>query len=190
MQAFIMHVGHPGNIDIKYTVTRRRRMDEIFSALSKDAPEKDFFSATGQLSQLFPSGDFHCWGVPSRAEPAFEKTEIGDLILMIPSIGIHQDAGVKQIGIVKAKCPFRCNEASHILWPDTPDDRLFPWIFFFDTEIGDRPWFEFLNDVDIKENWDPRGWYKRLNSKRFLKWGGVSGYVDFLRSKCGFRKLQ
>jgi hypothetical protein len=103
MRAFLMHVGHPGNVDIKYTVTRRRSIDEVLSALPANAPERDYFAYDTILSRTFPDRTFNCWGVPSKAEPSFEKTGLGDLVLIVPSIGIHPEAGIHQIGIVKAK---------------------------------------------------------------------------------------
>ena len=43
MQAFLAHVGHPGNLDIDYTVTRRLSLAEIRQALPTKA-RADFFS--------------------------------------------------------------------------------------------------------------------------------------------------
>lgn len=180
-----MHVGHPGHVDIRYTVTRKRRIDEMLSELPADAPERAYFVSDAELRSQFPSGEFNCWGVPPRAEPAFRKTEIGDLVLFAPWIGIH-DGGIHHLGIVKAKCPDRALIASQVLWPDTPHDRLYPWLFFFDTETGNRPWFEFLSDLGYKDNWQPRGWYRRLADPRFRRWGGPQGYLDYLRTKAGF----
>ena len=182
-----MHVGHPGHIDIGYTVTRKRSISEIIDALPHDAPEREFFLNDALLHKAFPNGQFNCWGIPGRAEPSFKRTEIGDLLLIVPWMGIH-DGGVHQLGIIKALCPVRALIASQILWPDTPHDRLYPWLFFFDTEEGLRPWFEFLSDMGYKENWHPRGWYRRIADSPFLRWGGPQGYLEFLRSKCGFRK--
>jgi len=135
-----MHVGHPGNVDITYMVTQRRTVQELMDHLPPDAPERSFFEDDPIFRAAFPTKDFNCWGVPSRAEPSFEKTDIGALVLIVPSIG--SEGGIAQIGIVKAKCPIRCYEASRILWPDTPDERLFPFIFFFDMEVGRRSWIQ------------------------------------------------
>jgi len=188
MQIFIMHIGYPGNVDVKYTVTRLRTIPEILAALPPNAPEVDYFRSDPILHAAFPDGRFNCWGVPRRAEPSFSQTEVGDVVLIIPWIGLH-GGGVQQIGVVKAKCPFECYAASRILWPDTPYDRLYPYLFFFDTEVGFRMWFEFLGDVGIQETWNPRGWYKRIASWRFDKWGGPEGYLHVLRTQHGFRSL-
>jgi len=188
VQTFIMHVGHPGHIDVDYTVTRRRSTQELVDALPVEAPEREYFLSDATLHRAFPSSEFHCWGVPSRAEPAFRRTRIGDLVLIVPWIGIH-GGGVHQLGIVKARCPHRALAASQILWPDTPYDRLYPWLFFFDTEAGYRPWFEFLEDLGYAPNWHPRGWYRRIADWRFDRWNGPEGYLQFLRSNCGFRRI-
>jgi len=189
MKVFIMHVGHPGNVDIDWTVTRHRTLDELLSKLPSDAEERPYLDTHPQLRKAFPEGRFNCWGVPERAEPSFRKTRPGDLVLMIPQIGLH-DGGVHQLGIVRAMCPVCAYHASRILWPETPRERLFPWLFFFHTEIGYRGWFEFLEDLDISQNWHPRGWYRPLAEGRFSKWGGPGGYLEFLRSECGFRRLE
>src|SRR5438045_2799873 len=125
MDAFLMHVGKNGSIDLEYTVARTRSIDEILKKLPPQAPERGFFESE-ILRSVFPRGEFNCWGVPVRAERPFRKTKIGDLILFAPRIG--EDGGIEYIGIVKAVCPIKCYEASRILWPKTPDDRLFPWL--------------------------------------------------------------
>jgi hypothetical protein len=186
--AFIMHVGARGSIDIHFTVTRRRRISEITRALPAHAPEREYFESDVTLHRAFSTGTFNCWGVPHRAEPSFRRTEVGDLVLIVPTIG-ESDAGVHQIGIVKAICPVRSYEASKILWPDTPGQRLFPWLFFFDTEVGYRSWPDFLNDVGYAQNWDPRGWYRQIKTDRFARFGGPRRYAEFLRGECGFAPL-
>lgn len=184
-----MHVGHPGNVDIEYTVTKRRNRSEIFTKLPARAPERRYFEHDAELQAKFSDGSFNCWSVPGNAEPAFHRTEVGDLVMFAPWIGIH-DGGIHQLGIVKAKCPLRCHDASRVLWPNTPDNRLYPWLFFFETEGGYRGWFEFLEDLGYAANWDPRGWYRSIGANRFSKWGGEYGYLDFLRKSCGFRLLK
>jgi hypothetical protein len=136
---------------------------------------------------LFLQVNLTVGGIPGRAEPSFEKTEPGDLVLIIPWIGIH-GGGVHQLGIVKATCPVRALHASRILWPDTPYERLYPLLFFFETEEGNRPWYDFLADLGYNEKWNPHGWYRAIGDSRFLKWGGPQGYLKFLREQCDFRK--
>jgi len=189
MRIFLMHIGHPGHVDVDYTVTRRRSIQEVLENLPPEAPERKYFQLDPELHAAFPDGTFNCWGVPQRAQPAFAKTEVGDLVLVVPWIGIH-DGGIHQIGIVRAKCPVQCYDASRILWPDTPHDRLFPYVFFFNTEVGFRSWFEFLRDTGISERWHPRGWYRGIDSERFRRWGGPVGYLKFLREECGFKADQ
>jgi hypothetical protein len=186
MQAFLMHVGHPGNIDIAFTVTRERRVSELMDALPDTAAEKSFSASDPILHGAFPDGKFHCWGIPGNAEPRFRQTEVGDLVLFAPQIGIH-DGGIHHLGIVRAKCPVRALAASQILWPETPHDRLYPLLFFFRTESGVRGWYDFLADLGYKENWNPLGWYRHIADSRFSRWGGPEGYLRFLRDECGFR---
>ena len=182
-----MHIGHPGNVDVNYTVTQRCSVPDLLAKLPPDAPEVDYFRSDPALHAAFPDGRFNCWGVPSGAAPRFFETEVGDVVLFVPSIGVW--GGIEQIGVVKAKCPIECYEASRILWPKTPRDRLFPHLFFFDTEVGLREWFGFLEDIGYSTGWNPRGYYRKILSSRFDKWGGPEGYVRSLRSEHGFHLL-
>jgi hypothetical protein len=122
MNIFLMHVDHPGNVDIEYTVTRRS-ITELLDKLPSNAPELAYFESA-ELAAAFPDRQFNCWGVPGRAEPAFRRTRVGDVVLIAPSAGLH-GGGVQQIGLIKALCRIEAYEASRILWPKTPYDRCF-----------------------------------------------------------------
>jgi hypothetical protein len=188
MKAFLMHVGHNNMIDIDYTIKRRRTIDDVLEQLPDDAPERKFFESDANLHRGFPDRSFHCWGVPPLARPSFDETEIGDLVLFAPWIGIH-DGGIYHIGVVKAVCPVDAWFATKILWPETPQRRPFPLLFFFDTESSYRDWYEFLDDVGIAHGWNPRGWYKQIQQRRFAKFDGVEGYLDILRRESGFHHI-
>lgn len=188
MKAFIMHVGHRNKIDIDYTIRRRRNINEVIEQLPENAAEREFFESNQALHRAFPDGRFHCWGVPPKALPSFAETEIGDLVLFAPWIGIHA-GGIYYLGVVRALCPVEAWHATKILWPETPQRRPFPLLFFFDAEVGYRDWYEFLNDLGIGERWNPRGWYKQLAPYRFEKFGGIEGYLDVLRRQSGFRPV-
>ncbi|MGI8926372.1 MAG: hypothetical protein ACR2HN_06965 [Tepidiformaceae bacterium] len=186
MEVFLQHVGSPGNHDIAFTVTKRRDIDDVAQSLPPDAPERPWFEGQS-LRNAFPGGSFNCWGVPPGAEPRFRATNVGDLVLFFPQAGVN--GALEQIGVIKALCPVQCWDASRVLWPSTPGDRLFPHVFFFKTEIGYREWSSFLDDVDYSPDWDPRGWYRRIASRRLHKWGGAEGYLSFLRGSCGFHTI-
>jgi hypothetical protein len=155
--------------------------------LPNDAPEREYFEKDSTLHAAFPNGHLNCWGIPVNAEPSFRRTRLGDLVLIIPQIGVH-DKGIHQIGIVKAKAPDKCYHASRVLWPKAPDQRLFPFVFFFDAEVGFRGWFEFLEDLGYSSDWNPRGWYRPITGHRFPRWDGPEGYLNFLRTECGFKQ--
>lgn len=183
MQIFIMHVGNPGNIDLNYTVTRTRSIAEMLEKLPDSAPERAFFESDS-FKEQFSSGRFNCWGVPIKAKPSFDKTTVGDLVLFAPEVG--NNGSITYLGIIKAMCPEEAYQASRILWPDTPSERLFPWLFFFNTEIGFLPWYSFLREVQISTNWNPQGWYRKIADKRFDSWEGPEGYLYHLRNDLGF----
>lgn len=186
MNGFLMHIGHTNVIDVDYTIKRQRSAREILDKLPSGAPERSFFESDRPFLTAFPDRLFHCWGIPQKALPAFRRTEIGDLILFIPSIGVH-DGGVTHIGIVKAICRTPAWHASRILWPETPDARLFPWLFFFEAERGFRDWHSFLTDMHYNSRWNPRGWYRRIDDQHFSAYSsGVRGYLDFIRREGHF----
>jgi hypothetical protein len=189
MQAFLQHVGHQNQQHLADTVTTLRTIDELRLAIPPAAVERSFFDRSGQLGNAFPNGVFNCWGLMARAEARFKELQVGDLVLMVPHIGIH-GGGVQQLGVVKLKCPVRCYEASRLLWPNIEDtSKLYPFLFFFDTELGFRNWYRFLEDLGYDEKFNPRGYFLRIDPDRFDRWGGVEGYLAFLRSNCDFKPL-
>jgi hypothetical protein len=189
MQAFLQHVGHQNRQHLQDTVTTVRTIDELLRGIPSSSPERAFFESANELRAAFPNGGFNCWGLMGAAEARFKEMEVGDLVLMVPHIGVH-GGGIQQLGVVKVKCPVRCYEASRVLWPNIEDPRkLYPFLFFFDTEVGFRSWYKFLDDVGYDEKFNPRGFFLRLDAQRFDRWRGVQGYLGFLRSKCEFKPL-
>jgi hypothetical protein len=189
MNVYIMHIGHANIIDIDYTIKRRRSIQEILDVLPKDVPEQAYFASDRTLHSAFPDGTFNCWGVPPKARPAFNTTQVGDLVLFVPWIG-NPDGGISFIGEVRAVCQHECWNATKTLWPETPERRPFPLLFFFDTENGFHDWYAFLDDVGIARNWNPHGYYRRIQPRRFAKFGGVRGYLDYIRREGKFKRLQ
>lgn len=187
MNIFLQHVGSPGNKDLGFTVTKGREIAEIVNALTPDCQEAEWMRSD-VLRSAFPSGTLNCWGVPPGAKPRFQDTRVGDLILFFPQVGAN--GALEQIGIVRAICPVEAWDASRVLWPETPGDRLFPHLFFFDTEVGFRYWPQFLEDMDYHPDWDPRGFYRRIAPARLSRFGGATGYLSFLRDQCGFKPLR
>ena len=120
MQGFLQHVGHQNLRHIEDTVTSLRTIEELLGHTSLSAPERAFFANSGELRSAFPKRSFNCWGLMSRAEARFKEMNIGDLVLIAPWIGAH-GGGIHQLGLVKAKCPVRCYEASRVLWPNIDD---------------------------------------------------------------------
>lgn len=188
MRSYLAHVGHPGNVDLKYTLDRRRSRQEILNHISSDAEERSFFEDAGPLSAAFAGRDFNCWGVPPGAKSVFEKMEVGDLVLFAPFIGIH-GGGIRYLGIVSEICEARASQASTMLWPDTPYSKVFPWLFFFDAEGGHRDWYDFLEDVGYSERYNPAGRFMPMRQEAFAKWSGVENYLKFLRDQCGFSPI-
>lgn len=189
MEVFLQHVGKNNIQHIEDTVTNQRSVRELLGQLSNSAPERNFFISDQNFTNAFPNGNFNCWACPIRAERRFIETNVGDLVLILPSLGDY-DSGIHYLGIVKAKCSIRAFEASKILWPLNENiDHIFPYLFFFDTEMGFRSWHDFLTDLRYDSNFNPRGYYLRIKSERFERWGGEEGYHRFLQEKGNFRSL-
>ena len=182
MQVFLVHIGHPGHIDVNYTIKRRRQVSELLHHLPPDAAERNFFEHDTSFNAVFPTGQFHCWGLPPGAQSNFRRTRIGDLVLIVPWIGTH-NGGIHYVGVVKAKCPVSAPLASQILWPKTPNQRTYPWLIFFDAEEGYRAWCDFLDDLQCNAKWNPNGRYIRLTERHLATRGGADGYLRFLREQ-------
>lgn len=187
MDMFIQHVGSPGNTDISFTVTNTCGINDVLQSLTPDSPEWRWFAGP-ELRSAFPNGEFNCWGVPPGAKKRFQSTKIGDVVLIFPTAGVN--GALEQIGLIRALCSVDCWDASRVLWPKTPGNRLFPHVFFFETEVGYREWPRFLEDLGYHPDWDPRGWYRRVAPDRFQRWGGAEGYLQFLRGDCGFQAMR
>jgi hypothetical protein len=187
-QAFLMHVGAPGSIDVDYTLRRRRTMAEVLKKLPPRSHEWDYFYGDAELNRAFPDRTFNGWGVPARAAFSFDRTEVGDLVLFAPTAGAR--GAVTHAAIVKAKCPYRCQAASRVLWPRSPDFEVYPLLFFFDAEEGVRGWGDFTRDLGIRPGWNPHGWYRKNVTEKFDRFGGPGGYLRFLRDECGFRPVE
>lgn len=188
MNVFLMHIGSPGNIDVEYTISKKRTRAEMLGSLPPGSVEEPYFRSDPTFMKAFPSGEFNCWGVSPKALPRIKETQIGDLVLFFPTAGQNNGA-LEYIGVVKAKAEMECWEASKILWPKTPHQRPFPFIFFFDSEAGNQYWLDFLVDIGYSPDWDPRGYYRRIGDRRFLKWGGPGGYLAYLRNQLGFSRI-
>ena len=139
------------------------------------------------LSKSFPDGTFNCWALPSRAKARWQEMNIGDVVLFVPSL----NDGVQYLGIVRSICPVESHEASKILWPHLDDSsRLYPYLFFFDTEVGYHDWSRFLKELGYAPNYNPRGYFFKLKDDRFEHWGGVESYLNILRSEGRFKLIQ
>lgn len=183
---FIMHAARRGMVNLRYTVAHRRRFREIVDALPTESQERAYFENDVELHRSFPTPRFNCWGVPSAAMPSFTRTQIGDLVLFVGTLG--EGAMIEYLGVVRAKCPFQCHDSSRLLWPEAEEDKLYPLLFFFDTEVGQLTWDQFCDDIGLP-GFNPRGWYRRIGTERFNSFGGPSGYLRYLRTTCGFAAL-
>ncbi len=190
MQLFVQHVGGKNVANIDDTVLSTRSIAEVRDRLPADAPEHPFFEPSGLLETRFPDGRFNCWGAVIKAkERQFDRMAVGDLFLIVPEL-TGERGGVRQLGILRAICREPAHAASAVLWPRAEEGKLYPYLFFFETEIGYLSWSVFQQEVGYKSGYNPRGNLFRLADGKLDRFGGVNGYLSHLRERGGFRPLQ
>ena len=128
------------------------------------------------LRDAFPRGSFNAWGVPAGAKSVIRRLEVGDAVLLIRTTGGEGD--IPALCRVKAYWKHEMLNLSNALW----GSPRFPYIFFFDTERIHLTWEEFKEHVDYAPNFRPSGNVYRVRQDRLDDFGGVDGYISFLRA--------
>lgn len=187
MRVFLQHVGKENLKQVEDTVLSQRTVEELIARIPASAPERSYFESNPDFKTAFPDGRFNCWACSEGAQDRFNETNVGDLVLIAPTLS-GDDSGVRFIGVVKAKCPVAARDASRVLWPHAKEEG-YPYIFFFDTEVGHRSWTDFLGDVGYNEKYEPRGHYRGIAPKHFSAKGGAEAYLVLLRQEGQFRPL-
>lgn len=186
MNSFLAHVGEGNSIDLEYTLGQRRSILDIARKLPR-GPERSFFES-GELQQAFPDGTFNVWGVPLGARMPYERTVLGDVVFFAPSVS--RDGGcVSYFGTVKTIPRLEFPRASRVLWPESGVE-VYPYLFFFDAEMGMISWFEFMCDICYAPEWNPKGWYIRLQRPAYRGSHDPLDYLDHLRTAHGFRRVE
>lgn len=174
MKLFYHHVGQKGSEDFKKTVFKEVPISVVEDSLPLDDPTRE--ELLQRLRSRFPGGKFNCWGVPAGAKPVIQNLTEGDCVLLVESVGA--------MGRVPALCQVdlywrkQLRPLSRALW----GDDKFPYIFFFRTEELSLNWIQFLEHLDYKENFDPRGKFYSVADNRLVEFGGVEQYVVYLRT--------
>ena len=177
MQLFFHNVGSKGATrDFPATVFSSIPITVAEQSIPLDAPYRE--EVVQQLYHQFPTGYFNCWGVPEGAKSAIKKLNVGDVMLLVKTIG-GEHGEIPALGIVKVFIKEQMRELSKVLWGELG----YPYIFFFDTEIISLNWTEFKDNVGYKPNYRPPGHVSRVSKleKIQAKFDGVQGYLDFLR---------
>jgi len=175
MNIYYHHIGEKGaNEDFPKTIYSQRPISLIKDAIPESHSMKEAWIL--RLEDEFPSGYFNCWGVPSGAQSVIRTMAEGDAVLFVESV--HWPIGmIPAFGQIKAFFREELPSLSNELW----GDPRYPYVFFFDTERLDLSWFEFLEHVGYKENFNPRGMFYRVQDERLDGFGGASGYLNYLR---------
>jgi predicted restriction endonuclease len=167
MNLFFHHVGRIGaKQDFPKTIFKRLQLDKlIVDGLISDIALRE------KLKEKFPSGEFNCWGVPAGASSVIGNLQEGDYVFLVESSRV--DGTVPVLCPVKIFWRYELRDLSEYLWQDSK----YPYIFFFDTVDIDLMWPQFLENLDYKSNFSPRGNFYKISADRLSKFGGVNEYV-------------
>lgn len=143
------------------------------------APEYLRAEMVETLRDTFPQGSFNAWGVPTGAKSVIKQLNVGDAMLLIRTTG--GDGDIPALCIVDAYWKHQMLDLSQALW----GSPRFPYIFFFDTEAISLTWTDFKEHVDYAPNFRPSGNVYRVRRDRLDRFGGVEGYLDYIREDEG-----
>jgi 5-methylcytosine-specific restriction protein A len=172
MKLFYHHVGKAGaDEDFKKTVFNRVPNSSLEIIPHSEPYRPDIIRG---VNAAFPEGSFNCWGVPSGADMVIRRLEVGDVVLLVKTTGEYGE--IPALGMVKGFWKQQLRELSEALW----GEGKYPYVFFFNTQVLDLTWMEFVEDLGIKPNFEPRGRFFSVATKRLAAFGGAAGYVDYL----------
>jgi len=182
VKIFYHHVGLKGaERDFPKTINAFNNIELIKKSVPKSNPIKE--ELIDKLNRQFPKGEFNCWGVPSGAKSVIKNLEEGDAVLLVEKASL-EDGYVRVLGIVKVYFSIPMEELSNALW----GENRFPYIFFFDTERIQLPWFDFINHLGYKTNFRPSGNFYKVGPDRLENYRPFSKYIDFIRSSYSEQK--
>ena len=176
MRSFFHHVGDVGaNRDFPRTIFKSKSITEIADAIPNDNPAK--YHLISQLTASFPNGEANCWGVPRGAKRVINSLQTSDLVLFVKSL--HIPGEIPAMCIVNVFEKIELPKLSIALW----GEDKFPYIFFFKTEKINLTWMEFIEYLNYRHNYDPRGTFCFIAENKLKRWGGSSGFHDYLIKK-------
>lgn len=175
MEIFFHHVGDLGvNEDFPKTIFKKIDLKRAQENLGNIPNSVALFS---QLKVNFPDGFANAWGIPAGAYPVVRAMKAGDLILLVDNVR-WSEGSIRAMGIVKVFFSEEMTELSKYLW----GENRYPFVFFFDTEKVDFSWIEFLDHTNYKKNWNPRGWFYRLDPLRLTGGMSTEDFYDMLKN--------
>ena len=95
--------------------------------------------------------------------------QVGDAVLLVERAG--EFGNIPALGVVEAFWKIQRRELSRALWGESK----YPYVFFFHTRKIDLSWPQFVEDVGFKPNFDPRGKFYSVATKRLESFGGPAG---------------
>lgn len=174
MKLFYHHVGIEGSAaDFPKTVFTAQPISIVETNVPASMPLRNELLVS--LYEAFPGGVFNCWGVPLGASRVINNLSVGDAVLLIETTS--PSGAIPALCVVKYYANFQLHELSHALWGSAG----YPYIFFFSTEELNLTWKNFIEHVNYKENYDPRGSFLSISDERLSCFGGAEGYIRYLR---------
>jgi hypothetical protein len=173
MELYYHHVGLTGaREDFPKTVFRSVPISVVRQNVPDDWPHKA--ELLRRLKAHFPEGEFNCWGVPAGAFNAIRRMWVGDVVLLLKTIGVMGTAPA--MGEVIAFWPDQLPTLSEALW----GKDQFPYIFFFHTELlSNLTWEQMRSDFNYSQNYRPPTYISRVRD--LSAYGGAERYVAHLR---------
>jgi hypothetical protein len=156
--------------------------------LDQAPTEKEYFQTETKLKPYFPSGRFNCWGVTNAMKPYFTQLEERDAVFFLPYIQ-GGEGEIQCICKIKLISPISLPETSRGLWPQTTAEEPFPWLFFFDAQVGSYPWSQYLSDLGYQQGHYRAGKLYCASPDLFDRYNGPSGYFEKIRLGGSFTLL-
>ncbi|WP_376089033.1 hypothetical protein ACE7GA_17230 [Roseomonas sp. CCTCC AB2023176] len=172
MQAFYQHVGEIGSErDFPKSLfgeggqVRRFQLPDISKYLPLTTVEKRELAA--ECGKASPFG-FQIWGVPAGAQAVMRQVQVGDVFLLLRTVGPEGRFGYAGRVIGIPRCDGRA--LSEKLW----GEARFPLIIFLEGGASILPWPEFCASVGYGARLNPRGQTARIHPDKL----SASAYRD------------
>ena len=181
MKLIINHVGTEGwSQHAPQSIYTPVWISDVLSAAKRELSRRELQDVESNLRSAFGQ-EAYCWGLPGPAKSLFDRMNIGDAAIFVSGVSSSGDGDVECVAWIDYLPPYPLREASEAVWGSSH----YCWMFFFrGRSLLRMPWQELLNDLEYKDDLNPRGWAWAVAASRLERRGGPS-YVRDIQSKYG-----